>query len=248
MNPFNDLAEIYDAMVDWNRRLSHEEPFYRQLFTRVSAKRVLDAACGVGHHAARFHAWGLDVEAADISPAMLARARARAGEPAGLKWVQRSYDRPAGTSVFDIAICVGNSLALADDEAAMDRAVAAMLTAVRPGGAVVVHVLNIWILADGPCLWQKCVRMKFAGQEVLVLKGIHRCGNRACVEVIVMDPAGKVLKNESPRLLGVEAGLLGEMARRHGAGGIEFFGGYKSQPYDRGSSEDIIMVARKAGG
>ncbi len=248
MNPFNDLAEIYEAMVDWNKRLSNEEPFYRQLFASVDVKRVLDVACGVGHHAARFHAWGHDVEAADISSVMLARAKARAGEPAGLKWVQRSYDRSAGENVFDVAICVGNSLALADDEATMDRAVGAMLSAVRPGGAVVVHVLNIWRLADGPCAWQKCGRMKFAGRDVLVLKGVHRCGDRAYVEVIMMDPEGAVLKNESPRLLGVEAGQLGEMARRHGAGEIELYGGYKSQAYDRASSEDIIVVARKAGG
>ena len=163
--------------------------------------RVLDAACGVGHHAARFHAWGLDVEGADISPVMLARASARAGEPVGLKWVQRSYDKPAGESVFDVAICVGNSLALAEDEVVMDRAVAAMLRAVRPGGVVVIHVLNIWKLADGPCVWQKCGRMTFAGQEVLVLKGVHRCGSRAYVEVIVMDPEVKRQVDELwPRL------------------------------------------------
>ena len=43
MNPFDDLAEVYEAMVDWNRRLSNEEPFYRQVFARMGTRQVLDA-------------------------------------------------------------------------------------------------------------------------------------------------------------------------------------------------------------
>ena len=44
--------------------------------------------------------------------------------------------------------------------AAARRAVAEMLAAVRPGGAVVVQVLNLWRLPDGPCVWQKRRRAK----------------------------------------------------------------------------------------
>ena len=55
-------------------------------------------------------------------------------------------------------LCVGNSLALAPDPPAARTAVTCMLAAVRPGGALVLHVLNLWRMADGPCHWQKCVR------------------------------------------------------------------------------------------
>ena len=54
---FADLTDVYEAMVDWPKRLANEEPFYRRLFARIGARRVLDAACGTGHHASMFHAW-----------------------------------------------------------------------------------------------------------------------------------------------------------------------------------------------
>ena len=115
---FDDLADIYEAMIDWPKRLAHEGPFYRRLFDRLGVASVVDVACGTGHHAAMFHDWGLRVEGADLSPAMIERARQTFGEPPGLRWVVRGFDEPiAPAEPFDAAVCVGNSLALAPDVA-----------------------------------------------------------------------------------------------------------------------------------
>ena len=86
MNPdtFNQLVDVYEAMIDWPKRLAAEEPFYRRWFQQAGVKRVVDVACGTGHHAAMFHGWGLDVEGADLSPAMIERARAGFGEAGGI--------------------------------------------------------------------------------------------------------------------------------------------------------------------
>ena len=113
---FQDLTDIYDAMIDWPKRLAHEGPFYRQLFERHGVRSVIDVACGTGRHAAMFRSWDLRVEGADISPAMIDRARAAFGEPAGLRWAVRGFDEPiAPAEPFDAAVCVGNSLPLAAD-------------------------------------------------------------------------------------------------------------------------------------
>jgi SAM-dependent methyltransferase len=288
---FDDLADVYEAMIDWPKRLAHETPFYRRLFQRLGLEKmgtgsvppsgiatdkscptvpvpifsgsVLDAACGTGQHAAMFHSWGLRVEGADLSAAMIDRARGAFGEPDGLRWTVRAFDEPIvaetekgtgsigaqhpeggqekGTGSicaqhpqgrsgkwclspfpaepFDVAICVGNSLALAPDMATVGRAVHQMLAAVRPGGAVVVQVLNLWRLPDGPCVWQKCRRATLPSQEkgtgsicaphpqgrpgkwclspfpsesqgdILILKGVHRSGTRGYVDWVVADPA-----------------------------------------------------------
>ena len=113
---FDDLTDIYESMINWPKRLAHEEPFYRGLFGRIGARRVVDVACGAGQHAAMFHSWGLEVTGADISPAMIARAREHFGEPRGLRWLVRGYDQPfADGETADAVVCVGNSLALAPD-------------------------------------------------------------------------------------------------------------------------------------
>lgn len=246
---FHDLTDVYEAMIDWPKRLAHEGPFYRRLFERHGVSRVVDAACGTGRHAAMFHSWGLEVEGADISPAMIDRARASFGEPAGLHWAVRGFDEPiTAEKPFDVAVCVGNSLPLAADMAAVRRAISQMLAAVRGSGLVVIHVLNLWRLADGPCLWQKCRPVILPQGETLIIKGVHRCNTRGYVELLVVDQSeGRLLQSESVPLLGLEAVELKSMANAAGAADVQFFGGYQDEPYDRQTSIDLVMVAVKRG-
>ncbi len=244
---FDDLTEIYDALIDWPKRLALETPFYRQLFEAHEARRILDAACGTGRHAAMFHSWSLEVEATDISPAMIQRARDHFGDPDGLTWSVRGFDQkvPSAGS-FGAAVCVGNSLALAPDMATVERAIAQLLHAIRRGGAAVVHVLNLWRLEDGPCGWQKCKRAKLPQGDVLIHKGIHRCGASGYVNLLVStldDPPA--LRTESVRFLGLEMDDLAGCAERAGTTSVQFFGGYQGQPYDRKESVDLIMVAER---
>jgi SAM-dependent methyltransferase len=245
---FDDLAEIYEAMIDWPKRLANEEPFYRRLFGRIDARRVLDAACGGGRHAAMFHSWGLQVEGADLSPGMLARARALYGEPAGLHWTERSFSAAIEPrEPFDAVVCVGNSLALASDWAEVEQALACMLAAIRRGGMLVVQVLNVWRLPEGPCQWQRIRRATFGSAEVLIAKGVHRSGSRGYVDLLVvdLDAVGRT-HSESIPFLGLEAAELEQAAVRAGAKGLQFFGGYQDQPYDRAASTDLVLIAQKS--
>ena len=246
-NLFDDLSEIYEALIDWPRRQGNETPFYRRLFAERSVGSLADVACGTGRHAALFHSWGMQVEGSDISPAMIGRARQRFGDPAGLRWIVRGFDQPVTEEgTLDAAICVGNSLALAPDLACVQQALAGMLRAVRAGGTIVVHVLNLWRLSDGPCLWQKSKRCSLPQGDVLIVKGVNRSGRRGFVNLIVCtleDPP--VLKTESVPFLGLEADELEQMAREAGASSVRFFGDYHDQAYVPLESTDLIMVAQK---
>ncbi len=245
---FDDLADVYEAMIDWPKRLANQAPFFRRRFDEVQARSVLDVACGTGHHAAMFHSWGLRVEGADASPRMIEGCRARFGESERLRWVLRRFDQPVDSpEPFDVVLCVGNSLALAPDLAAAGRAVAAMFGAVQPGGAVVVQVLDLWHLPDGPCVWQKSVRTALPCGPTLAIKGVRRCGERGYVDLVLADPAGGPLRHaESVPLLGLPAAVLSEMARSAGASTIVFFGDYHEQPYLESASADLVMVARRS--
>jgi SAM-dependent methyltransferase len=244
---FDDLSDVYEAMIDWPKRLAREGPFFRRLFAEGKVGSVVDVACGVGRHADLFRSWQMCVEGADISPTMIDRARASFGEPPGLRWAVRGFDEPiAPAEPFDAAVCVGNSLALAPDMATVQRTLQQMLVAVRSGGLIVVHVLNLWHLPDGPCVWQKCQRTALPRGEVLIVKGVHRCGSRGCLELVVANLAGSApMKSESLALLAFEASELEGMARAAGAREVRLFGGYQDQTYDRQASDDLIVVAEK---
>jgi len=244
---FTDLTDVYEAMIDWPKRLANEELFYRRWFEGAGVRGVLDAACGTGRHAAMFHSWGLRVEGADISEGMIGRARARFGEADRLRWVVRGFEQPvAAAEPFDAVVCVGNSLALAPDVATVRQAVRQMLGAVRQGGIVVVQVLNLWRLADGPCLWQKCKKATLPQGEMLILKGVHRCGPRGFVDLVLTEhPGGSLVHSESVPFLGLEQADLEQMARDAGAAHAEFLGDYRDLSYDRQESVDLVMIVEK---
>lgn len=259
--PFELDPATYDALIDWPRRLAAEEPFWRELFATVGARRVLDAACGTGRHAARFHEWGLAVEGADVEPAMIAHARSAHGTPPGLRWTVRSFTDPSPPPPFDIVLCTGNSLALVPDTGTLWTAVAALYGAVRPGGALVLHVLNLWRLDEGPVTWQKCVRLANSDGTRVLLKGIHRAGGRAYISFVEMRlPAGGATDHpgaapqpiaattHNTPLLGITRDEL-EAAVRAAAGAapleLAAFGGWARSEYDARTSPDLILLARR---
>lgn len=250
MNPnrFDDLTDVYEAMSDWPKRLANEEPFFRRLFEQFQVKKLADVACGTGRHAAMFHGWGLEVQGVDISANMLERARGQFGEPAGLKWVLQGFDRPiepAGS--FDAALCLGNSLALAGSVEAAGRTMENLLAAVRPGGLVVIQVVNVWKLPEGPCIWQKTIRKNVQGADVLIVKGVHRFAGCGYVDLLVISSEDdKLLKADSFPFLGLTPRELESAATRAGADKVDFYGNHQSRPYEPQSSPDLILVARKS--
>jgi SAM-dependent methyltransferase len=242
-------AERYEALVDWPRRLAFEEPFYRRLFEQVGVRSVLDAACGTGRHAAMFHSWGLRVEGADVSPAMIAHCREHYGESETLRWVERSFDQAAEPrAAFDAAICVGNSLALAANVAAAKRAVIAILSALRTGGVCIIQVLNLWRLCEGQTTWTKCKRVRIDGSDRILLKGTHRVGATAFVDFLdltLLDDDVSA-RFDGVTLLGLEAADLLAAVQRGGGDDPQLYGTFELEPYDREHSPDLILVSRRA--
>jgi len=132
---------LFDVMTDWASRLEFEGPFLRRLLEQADAHTVLDAACGSGGHALALAQWGYRVVGADISPAMIALAREKAGglvtfHVAGLGELAPRF------SPFDAVLCLGNSLPhlLAEDE--LRLALVDLASSLRPGGLLVLHNLN----------------------------------------------------------------------------------------------------------
>ena len=242
---FDQWTEVYEALVDWPKRLAHEEPFYRQWFEETGARRVLDAACGTGRHAAMFHGWDLDVQGADVSPEMIQLARRQHGQSDSLRWMVRSFDQPVvAQQPFDAIVCVGNSLALAADRETVQRAIVQMLAGLRSGGRILIHLLNLWRLPDGPCVWQKCLRTRIGTENALILKGVHRSGRQGYVNLVVAGTDDKpAMEHDSVPFLGLRAEELEAMARKGGAHQIAFYGGYNNQPYRPDESVDLVMVA-----
>ena len=61
----------YDALIDWQTRLTREAPFLERALAGIPSRRLLDLGCGPGHHARLLASRGFDVVGIDASPSML---------------------------------------------------------------------------------------------------------------------------------------------------------------------------------
>lgn len=248
---FDELAEAYEAMIDWPRRLENELPLYRWLLAHYTVHRVLDAACGTAQHARMLASMGIDVEAADISQGMLDRAAQTPtpAPPAGkLRLVRRGFtDSIPSPGSFDLVMCVGNSLPLAGQRPLVAAAIANLFSAVRPGGTLLIQILNLWRLPDGPVQWSKCKLANLASGRHLLIKGIHRVADRGLVDLLItrLDGDHAILRSDCVSFPGLTADELRTSALAAGAGTVTFFGDYARNPYDPHTSQDLIMLAER---
>jgi len=148
----------YDTFVNWTARLEREAPFFRRIFENVGAKRVIDVGAGSARHSIMFASWGLTVDAVDPDDSMLAAAEeniAAAAEQVAdaggaVRLTRGGFGELASLSLegADALVCTGNALPHVRDLEGLREAFADFSAVVRPGGVVVLHLLNHGRLLD----------------------------------------------------------------------------------------------------
>lgn len=148
----------YDEFVDWGKRLDREGPFFKRLFEEVGVARVIDVGAGSARHAIMFATWGLDVMAIDPDESMLGAARANAQHFAddvargggSLRIANGGFGGVAALDpgVADALTCTGNALPHVGGRERLARTLEDFAAVLRPGGVLVLHLLNHQRLLD----------------------------------------------------------------------------------------------------
>ena len=248
--PFYDaLASDYDRFVNWEGRLAHELPFLERLFASHDVRRVLDAACGTGHHAIALARRGYEAVGADLSAAMIEQARrnaAAAGAQVGFS-VAGFGGLAALGETFDAVLCLGNSLPHLLTEKAQAEALSDFATVLHPGGVVVIQNRNfdrVWRLRErfmGP---QSC---RDGEREWVFVRFYDFHEATVSFNMIRLQRDGDVWTQdvESTELRPIfHDGLAGALGRA-GFFRAAFHGGYDRSPFDPAHSSDLIAVAQK---
>jgi SAM-dependent methyltransferase len=106
---------------------------------------VLDCSCGIGADAIALAGKGFAVTAADSNPGMVAETRrrsARYGVPLNVCQAQWHELPRRVPGIFDLAVCLGNSLVHAGSSAGLVLALRSMRQMLAEGGTVVVDSRN----------------------------------------------------------------------------------------------------------
>jgi SAM-dependent methyltransferase len=136
-----DLAAVHHR--GFGRYAAAAAPGILDLLAPVRARQglVLELGCGTGLLTRELVAAGHRVLATDASPAMLGIARDLVGDSAVEVRQLTLPDDPLPPA--DAIVAVGHPVSYLPDEAAIDRALAAMAHALRPGGLLAIDVCDL---------------------------------------------------------------------------------------------------------
>jgi glycine/sarcosine N-methyltransferase len=240
------FAERYDLFHgQFGQHNPEQMRFFQQLFARHQVRAVLDCACGTGQHLHLFHSLGCEVTGSDISPSMLAQARknlAGAGIQVPLHQVDYRALPEHFDTRFDAVTCLSSSLLhMEDDEQAL-RALRSMRAVLRQGGILVLTQGTTdrqwaekprFILATNTDEFLRLFVIDYLGTGARYnIVDITRGGDRNELEVWSVEYPHILLQDDQNRLL-----------QAAGFSSIEFYGSYRSEPYQKEESRQLIAVA-----
>jgi malonyl-CoA O-methyltransferase len=130
-------ASCYDD--DGNPLVALEGPAMSGWFGRLQGRRALDLGCGTGRHTLALSAAGAQVWALDLTPEMMAKARAKQPK-AEVCWVRHALPEPLPfrASTFDIVV-LG---LVAEHIADLPRLLSESARVLRPGGRCLLSALH----------------------------------------------------------------------------------------------------------
>lgn len=255
-------ASDYDQFVDWDKRLAREAPLFRWAFAKAEAKTVADVGAGSARHSLLFASWGMKVIAVDPDDSMLAQAAiniavaqeslASAGGEVELTRGGFGELATKGIGPVDALVCTGNALPHVNGAEGLRTAIADFYAVLRPGGVLVLHLLNHSRLAASKArVVPPVVRDTEEGTKVF-LRIIDYPADGEHIDfdfvTLVRDTHGEwqLSRRRSLHTLIPHDAVEREL---HHAGFTEVrvFGNHERKPLDAEKDESIIVTATKGG-
>ncbi len=257
-----DHADAYDRFVDWGARLAREAPLFRRLFEEAGVRRLVDVGSGTGMHAAMWASWGLDVTGVDPSPSMLAKARDHAISVAdevrasggALRFLEGGFGGLAslGLRGIDAITCTGNALPHVDGEQGLHATLDDFAAAMRPGGVLVLHLLNHDRLLEKRIRAIPPVVRDAEDGTWVFLRIVDYAPGRLLLDFVTMRrPGGWAgdapweIRSRKTEHAALPSALLVSELRATGFERIELLGSHDGRVLDPVADESVIVVARR---
>jgi SAM-dependent methyltransferase len=240
---YDRLSGDYDVMTGFDQRFVRERPFIKLLVDRHRIGRAVDAGSGTGFHAILLARLGVSVTAVDLSPAMIAALRAHAAdEQLRIAAVVGSFDQlPAVVNgPQDAVLSMGNTLAHMPDAAALESALTAFRQVLRPGGILLLQLLNYKrILAA-----REKVLADKTGNGLRFIRWYEYEGSRIRFNITVERTDGNApAETRSVELTPFTDDDLHRAAQHAGFGESHTHGSIAFEPYDEERSRDTVFLA-----
>ncbi|MBN1522233.1 MAG: class I SAM-dependent methyltransferase [Candidatus Aureabacteria bacterium] len=240
---------LYHLAVDWEKRLSNELPFFYKIFKENDSEKILDCACGTGHHVIALARLGFSASGSDIDPMAIRIAREKAKKEkvsALFSVADFSNLREYGFKDYDAVFCVGNSFSLAGSLKKIARSFLEIHAVLRDGGLFIFQVLNYPRIFRKRDEWVPAREVDHKKRTHLFLKRFRAKGKRISVLWIHLWREKDKWKAETKEslLLPLPKSWIACSLKKAGFRKIRFFGSYQSEKIVP-DSRDIIVVCQK---
>jgi len=152
-----DIADLFDEVIDWDRRKEGEGDFFTDLLRRHNCQKVFDSAAGVGYDSVQLQLSGFSVISNEIDPFFQEKADKHAREhdiklkwTEGFSWTELQYKSQYSAKPqygkhdgwFDAVLCTGNSLALELNPANQRESIIGLHSILKTGGLLIIDSRN----------------------------------------------------------------------------------------------------------
>ncbi|MDP2960689.1 MAG: class I SAM-dependent methyltransferase [candidate division Zixibacteria bacterium] len=246
---YDFLSSDLDLMVSWEKRLKNEAPFFKKLFKESRVKKVLDLACGTGHHSIFFAKSGYEVTGVDKSKEMIKLAKRNSKGVSGIKFFQSSFLEiyPTVKNRFDAVVCLGNSLPHLLSKKDLRKTIQNIYNLLNPEGILIVQNRNYDKILQKKIRFMPPNIIDKEDERMVFLRFLDLYKTKVVFNLVTFrQREGKwSFQTKStllrPILIKEIENLLKGVAFKE----QKYYGDYSFSPFKRYESEDLIVFARK---
>jgi glycine/sarcosine N-methyltransferase len=245
---YSGFTEKYDIFLPWDKRMSREKHFFRQLL-RENEITVLDCFSGTGFHVAMLREMGFEANGIDISGAMIAKARQNLSERGIRADILECDVKQAASTLdkrFDCVLSMGNSLPHLFGDDNLLEALRNMHGLLNSGGTCVIHIENYDLLyEDHDRFIPSVYRRTEEGTDSFIF-AIDYHEDRVIFNILSIIERNYVPKFsvDVVEYNPLWTDKLNWLMKKAGFEDIKFYEDFRMTPLGKGRTYDLIAVAR----
>ncbi|HKK19925.1 MAG TPA: class I SAM-dependent methyltransferase [candidate division Zixibacteria bacterium] len=244
---FETYPEEYDALTGADSRAVPHGKEVDALIARFQPTAVLDAGCATGLTSSLFARKGVSAVGLDRSRPMLAFATKKfedLKDNLTFKYGQFEKLPRTLTEKFDLVVCLANAITGVGNQKGLREALTGFHRCLRPGGHLVLQLLNYVSMAEGQLFPIKAT----SERDIVYERFSERLGKRINLYVTRADLSVSPVKLEVFRheFDNFTVNQVEAVVRRSGFVGLKRYGNLRMDQTFRKTGRDLVLIARKS--
>ncbi|MHA1978383.1 MAG: class I SAM-dependent methyltransferase [Candidatus Hodarchaeales archaeon] len=239
----------YDLLINWDKRLSNEIPFLTSFFSDLVPAQcsILSVGCGTGRHLAELtRILGCTLIGTDLEPTMIEEAKKRSPDA---KFLVGDFLDPdlLQKRKFDAIYSLGNSIGLiASTSSAFEPVIKKLSSHLKLGGTLVFQILNTMKERNG---WSPPRTIRTSEGEYVFLRGFTTSDEFVHPEILTLfrssdESEFQLCTTGRANIPRISVQKMRQLLEKEDFTDIKVFGTYQRDPFEKGSSPDMIFVCQ----